>query len=166
MAMEMELVGVRVQVPSNAPIVLLRETAGRRRILPIFIGGPEAHAIDLALSGTETPRPMTHDLFQQTLEALGATLERIVVTELKDRTFFAELHLRTGGGETTTISSRPSDAIALAVRTGSPILAEEAVLEEAGVEEDDVERPEEEQLVEELRRFLDVANPDDFASGG
>jgi uncharacterized protein len=165
MAMEMELVGVRVQVPSNAPIVLLRETGGRRRILPIFIGGPEAHAIDLALSGTPTPRPMTHDLFQQTLEALGANLEQVVVTELKDRTFYAELHLRTGSGDATTISSRPSDAIALAVRTGSPILAEEAVIDEAGVEEDDVERPEEEQLVEELRRFLDVANPDDFASG-
>lgn len=165
MATEMELVGVRVQVPSNAPIVLLRETEGRRRILPIFIGGPEAHAIDLALSGTATPRPMTHDLFQQALAALGATLERIVVTELKDRTFFAELYLRKADGEVTTLSSRPSDAIALAVRTGSPILAEEAVIEEAGVEEDDVEKPEEEELVEELRKFLDVANPDDFASG-
>lgn len=165
MAMEMELVGVRVQVPSNAPIVLLRETAGRRRILPIFIGGPEAHAIDLALSGTPTPRPMTHDLFQQTIEALGASLEQVVVTELKDRTFFAELHLRRGDGEMSVISSRPSDAIALAARTGSSILAEEAVIDEAGVEEDDVERPEEEELVEELRKFLDVANPDDFASG-
>jgi uncharacterized protein len=165
MAMEMELVGVRVQVPSNAPIVLLREIEGRRRILPIFIGGPEAHAIDLALSGTVTPRPMTHDLFSQTLEALGASLDKVVVTELKDRTFFAELHLVRGDGEVTVISSRPSDAIALAVRTGSTILAEDAVIEEAGVEEDDVERPEEEQLVEELRKFLDVANPDDFASG-
>jgi uncharacterized protein len=165
MAIEMELIGVRVQVPSNAPIVLLRETEGRRRILPIFIGGPEAHAIDLALSGTPTPRPMTHDLFQSTIEALGARLEQIVVTELKDRTFFAELHLRQADGDVTTISARPSDAIALAVRTGSPILAEESVIEEAGVEEDDVERPEEEQLVQELRRFLDEANPDDFASG-
>jgi uncharacterized protein len=165
MAIEMELIGVRVQVPSNAPIVLLRETEGRRRILPIFIGGPEAHAIDLALSGTPTPRPMTHDLFQLTIEALGARLEQIVVTELKDRTFFAELHLRQADGEVTTISARPSDAIALAVRTGSPILAEESVIDEAGVEEDDVERPEEEELVQELRRFLDEANPDDFASG-
>jgi bifunctional DNase/RNase len=165
MATEMELLGVRVQVPSNAPIVLLRETTGRRRILPIFIGGPEAHAIDLALSGTATPRPMTHDLFRSTIEALGASLEQVVVTELRDRTFYAELHLRQRDGEVTTISSRPSDAIALAARTGSKILAEEAVIDEAGVEEDDVERPEEEELVEELRRFLDVANPDDFASG-
>ena len=164
MTIEMELVGVRVQLPTNTPILLLRETTGQRRVVPIYIGGPEAHAIDLALSGTPMARPMTHDLFAEVLDGLGANLERVVVTELRNSTFYAELYLRDANGGVQTISARPSDAIALAARTGSPIFAEEALIEEAGIEEDENEdSPEdEEEMVQELREFLEQVNPEDF----
>ncbi len=166
MTIEMELVGVRVQLPTNTPILLLRETVGQRRVVPIYIGGPEAHAIDLAMSGTPMARPMTHDLFTEVLDSLGSVLERVVVTELRGGTFYAELYLRDASGGVQTISARPSDAVALAVRTGSPIFAEEALIDEAGVEEDDDEdgpdAGEEEEMVEELRKFLDEVNPEDF----
>lgn len=165
MTVEMELFGVRVQMPTNTPILLLRETTGRRRVVPIYIGGPEAHAIDLALSGTPTARPMTHDLMAEVIESLGAALERIVVTELREGTFFAELFLRNSDGGVQTLSARPSDAVALAVRTGSPIFAEEALIDEAGIEEpeqDEDAQGDEEEMVEELRKFLDEVNPEDF----
>ena len=166
MTIEMELVGVRVQLPTNTPILLLRETVGQRRVVPIYIGGPEAHAIDLAMSGTPMARPMTHDLFTEVLDSLGSVLERVVVTELRGGTFYAELYVRDASGGVQTISARPSDAVALAVRTGSPIFAEEALIDEAGVEEDEDEdgpdTGEEEEMVEELRKFLDEVNPEDF----
>ncbi len=164
MTIEMELVGVRVQLPTNTPILLLRETTGQRRVVPIYIGGPEAHAIDLALSGTPMARPMTHDLFAEVLDGLGANLERVVVTELRNSTFYAELYLRDANGGVQTISARPSDAIALAARTGSPIFAEEALIEEAGIEEDESEDSpgDEEEMVQELRKFLEQVNPEDF----
>jgi bifunctional DNase/RNase len=158
---EMELLGVRVELPSNTPIVLLRETTDSERMLPIFIGGPEATAIALALEGVVTPRPMTHDLMKSVLDELGASLDRVVVTDLRDGTFYAELHLRVG--ETTQqVSSRPSDAIALAVRTGSPIFAEEAVLDEVAYTVDETD--EKEQVVEEFREFIEQVSPEDFAS--
>jgi bifunctional DNase/RNase len=159
---EMELVGVRVELPTNTPIVLLREIDGERRMLPIFIGPPEATAIAFALEQVPTPRPMTHDLMKNLLDDLGVTLERIVVTDLQDSTFFAELHLAQGG-ETHLLSSRPSDAIALAARTGTPIFAEESVLDEVGYAVREETQPEEE-VVEEFKQFLDEINPDDFAS--
>jgi uncharacterized protein len=159
---EMELVGVRVELPTNTPIVLLRETEGERRMLPIFIGSPEATAIAFALEQVATPRPMTHDLMQNLLDELGVSLERIVVTDLQDSTFFAELHLEQGG-KVQTLSSRPSDAIALAARTGSPIFAEESVLDDVGYTVREEALPEEE-VVEEFRRFIDDVDPEDFAS--
>jgi bifunctional DNase/RNase len=163
---EMELVGVRVELPSNSPIVLLRELSGDRRVLPIFIGGPEATAIAFALDEVVTPRPMTHDLMKDVLEELGSSLERIVVTGLRDGTFFAALHLKANGDQ-HEVSARPSDAIALAVRTGSPIFADEGVLDEAAYaldEDDDAEETEQEQVVEEFKEFIDSVSPDDFAS--
>jgi len=159
---EMELIGVRVELPTNAPIVMLRETDGDRRVLPIFIGGPEATAIAYALEKIATPRPMTHDLMKTLLDDLGASIDRIVVTDLSEGTFYAELHL-SRNGDTYQVSSRPSDAIALAVRMGTPIFAEESVLDEAGYtvgEEDE----DEEEVVEEFRRFIEDVNPEDFAS--
>jgi bifunctional DNase/RNase len=160
----MELVGVRVELPSNSPIVLLRETAGKRRVLPIFIGGPEATAIAFALDGVVTPRPMTHDLMKDLLDDLGARVERIVVTDLSDRTFFAEIHLK-ANGSTHQVSSRPSDAIALAVRVGAPIFAAEEVVDEAAtVIEDDADDSESEDVVERFREFIDKVSPEDFAS--
>jgi len=161
----MELVGVRVQMPTNAPILLLREVEGDKRTLPIYIGGPEAHAIDLALSDTKTARPMTHDLVVNLLEQLNAKLERIVITELRQGTFYADLYLRDITDEVTTMSVRPSDAIALAVRLDTPIFADEALVDEAGIEaDDDEDEGDEEEMVEELRKFLDEVNPEDFDS--
>jgi len=161
---EMELVGVRVELPSNTPIVLLRETEGQHRVLPIFIGGPEATAIAFALDGVVTPRPMTHDLLKDVVEALGSQLERIVVTSLSAGTFYAELHLKLGSG-TVQVSARPSDAIALAVRVGAPIFAEEAVVDEAATAvEEEAAEPVKEDVVEQFREFIDNVTPDDFAS--
>ncbi len=162
----MELVGVRVQLPTNAPILVLRETVGLRRTVPIYIGGPEAHAIDLALSGTPTARPMTHDLLTMLVQQLGGTIEQVVVTELRQGTFYADLYVRDATGEVQTVSARPSDAIAIAVRAKAPIFAEEELVDDAGIAEQPAEDDEtqEEEMVEELRKFLDQANPDDFKS--
>jgi bifunctional DNase/RNase len=160
----MSLVGVRVEVPSNQPIVLLRENDGQR-YLPIFIGQPEATAIVYALQGMETPRPMTHDLFKSVLDDLETKVLQVVITELHDGTFFAEIELARNGGS-YRISSRPSDAIALAVRYPDPvpIFANEEVLEEAGVLFEHEEEEDEEQI-EEFREFLDQVRPEDFAHG-
>ena len=129
----MELIGVRVELPANTPVVMLREhEVERPRVLPILIGGPEASAIHSAMEGIVPPRPLTHDLLVTVIKTLGATLERVVITEVREHTFFAQLVLRTATGE-TVVSSRPSDAIALAVRTASPIFAEEALLDEAAI---------------------------------
>src|SRR5262245_65202104 len=111
----MALMGVRVEVPTNQPIVLLREEGGSR-YLPIFIGPPEATAIVYALQGMDTPRPMTHDLFKTVLDDLGAKLGKVTITELHDGTFYAEIEITRKDGSVSTLSSRPSDAIALAVR--------------------------------------------------
>ena len=160
----MELVGVRVEMPSSSPIALLREVGGSRRVLPIFIGAPEATAIAFALEEVVTQRPMTHDLLRDILDDLGVSLEKITVTDLRDGTFFAELELNARDG-VHTISSRPSDAIALAARTGSPIYAAEAVLDEAGyLADDEGEEPEEEEVVEQFKEFIDTVNPEDFAT--
>ena len=159
----MKVVGVRVEMPSSSPIALLREVGGTQRVLPIFIGAPEATAIALALDDVVTPRPMTHDLMTNVIEELGANLDHVSVTDLRDGVFYAELHLATGVGP-HTISSRPSDAIALAVRTGSPIYAAESVLDEAAyVEEDQADGPEAEAMVEEFKEFIDSVDPEDFA---
>ena len=161
---ELELVGVRVELPSNTPVVVLRELEGRHRQLSIFIGGPEATAIAFALEGVETPRPLTHDLFGNVLEELGTRLDRVVINELRETTYYATLVL-THQGDTSQVSSRPSDAIALAVRAGCPIYAEEDVLEEAGfVEEVETVEESPDAVVEEFRQFIDNVSPDDFAS--
>ena len=161
---EMELLGVRLELPANAPVVLLREQVGDQRVLPIYIGPEEAKAIALALEGVVTPRPMTHDLLRDVVAALGAEVVRISVTDLSDRTFFAELELRIDQ-RTVRVSARPSDAIALAVRVSAPIYAAEEVLAEAAApaaEEGDPE--EQEEIVDQFREFIDQVNPEDFAS--
>lgn len=160
---EMELIGVRVEMPTNAPMVLLRERNGEGRTVPIYIGAPEATAIALALDGVDTPRPMTHDLMRDILEDLAVDVERVVVTDLHDKTFFAEIHLRRDG-EAHIVSSRPSDAIALAARTGTPIFVETAVIDDVGftdADDEDDEAPSEE-VVEEFKEFLDNITPEDF----
>jgi bifunctional DNase/RNase len=160
----MELVGVRVEVPANTPIVVLREQDGTHRLLPIVIGTPEASSIHAALEGIESPRPLTHDLMVHVLERLGVTIDRVVVTEVRDHVFYAELHLTSAAGS-EVVSSRPSDAIALAARTGTPLFASESLLLQAG-QEPEVERSEAdaEAILDEFRDFLDDLDPDDFKS--
>jgi uncharacterized protein len=154
---EMSLVGVRVELPTNQPIVLLREREGER-FLPIWIGAMEATAIAFALQGIVTARPMTHDLLKNVLEDLSVQVQRIVITELKDGTFYATIQMQQDG-RSYEVSSRPSDAIALAVRVSVPIFAHEDVLTEASI----VIRDDEEQEVEKFREFLENVNPEDFA---
>lgn len=150
---------MRLEVPGNSPVVMLREQDGRRRILPIYIGSPEAAAIHYAVEGIVPMRPLTHDLLCTLLAELGATLEKVVVTEVLDGTFYAELHLNVGGVG-RVISCRPSDGVAIAVRTQSPLFATEEVLDEAGHEEPADEADE---ILAEFQSFIDQVSPDDFA---
>jgi len=152
-----ELVGVRIELPSNTPIVLLRELGGDR-YLPIWIGAGEATAIALALEGVEPQRPLTHDLLTTIVTDLGASVDRVVVTELRDGIYYADLILIGSAGE-IVVSSRPSDAIALAARTNAPISVFPGVLDEAGVE---IRDEEEEDTVAQFRSFLDSVDPEDF----
>lgn len=164
MTSEMELVGVRVDMPSNTPVMLLRELEGDRRLLAIMIGGPEAQAIAFALDGVETRRPLTHDLIALLLDELDAHLDRVVISALRDDVYYADLHLRVGTGD-RVVSARPSDALAIAVRIGTPVFADEAVLAEAGyLDVPDEEIGDEDDVVEEFREFIDQVNPEDFAS--
>ncbi len=158
----MEVVGVRVEMPSNQPILLLKEIDGSR-FLPIWVGASEASAIAFAQQGVEPPRPLTHDLMREIVESLDATLTAVHLTEMRDGVFYANLIIRSGGSSTTTISARPSDAIALALRTHSNILASSELLDDAGVEIPAQEGGSENQEVERFRAFLEEINPDDFA---
>lgn len=154
---ELNLVGVRVELPTNQPIVLLKERDGER-YLPIWIGAVEATAIAFALQGVVTQRPMTHDLMKSILEEVGISVDMISIVELRDGTFYSTIRLN-ANGSTHEISSRPSDAIALAVRTGVPIYAAEDVIEEASIT---IRDDEEESEVEKFRAFLEDVNPEDF----
>lgn len=143
-------------MPSNSPVVLLRETSGERYV-PIWIGAVEATAIAFAQQGVVPPRPLTHDLLRGVLEATGRTLEEVRITEMKDGVFYALLVLD-GGVE---ISARPSDSIALALRTGSRIVCAEDLLADVGLAVPE----EQEEEVEKFREFLDQVSPEDFESG-
>jgi bifunctional DNase/RNase len=152
---EVDVVGVRVEMPSNNPIVLLREVTGDR-YLPIWIGAVEATAIAFAQQGVVPPRPLTHDLMKDLLEATGNTLTEVRITEMKEGVFYAVLVFSSG----VEVSARPSDSIALALRTGTRILCSDDVLDEAGLEVP----PEQEDEVEKFREFLDSVSPEDFES--
>jgi bifunctional DNase/RNase len=156
---ELNLVGVRLELPTNSPIVLLREREGRR-YLPIWIGQNEAQAIALAQQGVATPRPLTHDLMKSLLDETGVQVDRIVITELREGIFYAVIQL-SRNGSSFEVSSRPSDAIALAVRATVPIFANDEVLAEAAI--DVPEGDEDEQEVERFREFLENVQPEDFA---
>ena len=159
MLIPMEVIGVRVEMPSNQPIVLLKEIDGAR-FLPIWVGAVEATAIAFAQQGVEPPRPLTHDLMNNLVELLDTTLTAVHLTEIKEGIFYATMLLRDSNGGQLTISARPSDAIALAVRSHSNILATQELLDEIGIEipQGDGENQE----VEKFREFLDQINPEDF----
>jgi bifunctional DNase/RNase len=170
---EVVLRAVRVDVGSSTPLLLLEEVAGER-VLPIFIGAPEAAAIAYALQGVQSPRPMSHDLLGHVIGALGAQVFSVEITELVDNTFFANLRLLRGNEE-VVVSSRPSDAVALALRVGAPILVSDAlmasegkVMELAYDEEEDeyveLDSSNEADLVEQLREFLEQVRPEDFGA--
>jgi bifunctional DNase/RNase len=148
-----EVVGVRVEMPSNQPIVLLKEVDGIR-YLPIWVGAAEATAIAFAQQGLTPPRPLTHDLIKNIIDNLGTKVESVQVTHLTDGVFYSKILLDKG----VEVSARPSDAIALALRTGSPIYGTEDVFNSAGIEIPD----QADDQVEAFREFLDQINPEDF----
>jgi bifunctional DNase/RNase len=154
---EVEVVGVRVEMPTNQPLVLLRETEGTR-YLPIWIGAVEASAIAYAQEGAETPRPLTHELMQQMVVALGDELEEVRIVDVHDGVFFASLVFASGA----EVEARPSDSIALALRAGARIVCTEDVLDEAGIQA----TREEDEEVERFREFLDEVGPEDFVQPG
>lgn len=164
-AIKLDVVGVRVEMPSSQPIVLLKEIAGTR-FLPIWIGTVEATAIAFAQQGVEPPRPLTHDLLKDVIAATGNTLSQVRLSGIRDGVFYAELIFANG----VEVSARPSDAIALALRTGAPIYGATSLLAEAGIEMNDETVTGAEGVgeagegeVERFREFLDQIDPEDFA---
>lgn len=155
MSIPVEVIGVRIEMPSNQPIVLLREVDGAR-YLPIWVGAVEASAIAFAQQGLTPNRPLTHDLFSSVLALLDSKVERVEITDLIDGVFYSEIHLH---GD-KVISARPSDAVALALRADAPIFASESLFSKAGIEIPDQSEDE----VEKFREFLEQINPEDFAS--
>jgi uncharacterized protein len=159
---EMVIYGVSFDMVGKQPIVLLKTRDGNK-FLPIWIGHPEAAAILMKLQGANTPRPMTHDLMDDMLDKLQVECTRVSVTELRENTFYASINLRIDGRE-VEIDSRPSDALALAVRTQAPIFAHEDVIAESAIEfEHEVE--DQEDVVDKFKEFLDNVSPEDFAGG-
>lgn len=165
---EVAIVGVRIEMPSNQPLVLLREVSGGRHI-PIWIGAAEATSIAMAEQGVVPPRPLTHDLLCNVVQALGHSIVRVNFTKVQNGVFFAELVFGNG----TTVSSRASDAIAIAQRTGCPLWAAVDLVEEAGVliadaEDDDgsatVSEVDKEREVRQFREFLNEVEPEDFGT--
>lgn len=159
---DMEIVGVQVELPNNTPVLLLREMdVERPRVLPIYIGGSEASSIHSAMGGQVPERPLTHDLFRLLFDELGIDVVEVRVVDLSDGIFYGELVFVQGRDE-HTLSVRPSDAVAIAVRVGAPVRVAEAVLSEAGqLPPEPEEAPEE--VLDEFKRFIDEVTPDDFA---
>ena len=176
MLVNMEVVGVRIEMPSNQPIVLLKEIDGSR-FLPIWVGAVEATAIAFAQQGLAAQRPLTHDLLANILEVADLTMTAVHITELKDGIFFAEIQIRDSQSALLKVSARPSDAIAIALRTKSKILAASELLDQVGIDiperlidgEGDLGDLDGDQGagsdldLERFREFLDQINPEDFA---
>lgn len=156
MQIEMSIKGLMVDPITNAPIVLLRDEAGNR-VLPIWVGVFEANAIALQVENVPPPRPMTHDLLKQVITDLKGVVERVVICDLREGTFYAVIHLLVDG-RPVAVDSRPSDAIALALRAKAPIFVEEAVLEQAKTADASTDRPD----AEKLQRWLESLDPDDM----
>ncbi len=171
MMVNMQVVGVRIEMPSNQPIVLLKEMEGTR-FLPIWVGAVEATAIAFAQQGLTSQRPLTHDLIADIFEVADLTMTSVHITELKDGIFYAEISLRSGDGSTLKVSARPSDAIAIALRASSNILADSDLLDEVGIDiperlineaDGEADSGGSDVELERFREFLDQINPEDFA---
>jgi uncharacterized protein len=168
---EVALRAVRVDLQSRTPVLVLQETGELRRSIPIFIGEPEAIAIECAVRGVPAPRPLTHDLLRDVITELGASVARVVITELRDATYYAEIHLGTEAGP-RVVSARPSDAVALALRTESPLYVDDELMDVEGRlielaeddEDEDAPAGDPDELAEQFRDFLDSVNPEDFHS--
>ncbi len=167
---EVELSSVRVDLRSNTPLILLRELSEPHRSLPIFIGAPEATSIAMAQRGYEAPRPLTHDLAISLIEKLGSRIERVVVVDLVESTYYADIHLGGSAGH-LVVSARPSDAVALAIRSQAPIFVSDELIAREGVVVQDEEvfednlsdASEDPQVIDEFREFLDNITPEDFS---
>jgi len=162
---DVEVVGVRVEMPASAPVLLLRERQGERRVLPIYIGRAEAAAIHVEMSGQRPARPLTHDLFGTFFENLDIQVTRIAIVDIDSGTFFAEMDLLQAK-KATRISLRPSDAVAIAVRMGISIEVEDGVMDAAALPDELPEdEPPDDGLLEDFRRFIDEVSPEDFSGG-
>ncbi|PJJ71626.1 hypothetical protein CLV46_1177 [Diaminobutyricimonas aerilata] len=160
---QVRIAGIAIDVRGQH-VVLLKPMAGNPRtdrVLPIWIGEQEATSILIAIEGAQAPRPLSHDLMKTLLETVGATVERVEVTRLDEGTYFAELSLRVDG-RPVSIDCRPSDAIALASRTGAPLWVADEVMAAASVDDDFTSEPDEEEKLEEFKKFLDEVDPEDF----
>jgi uncharacterized protein len=156
MLIEMAIKGLMLDPITNLPIVLLRDL-DNQRVLPIWVGPVEANAIALQVENVAPPRPMTHDLLRNLLQELGATLARVIIADLRDNTFFAYLELRRGS-ETILVDARPSDALALSIRTKSPVFVDDKVLEQAK----SVDASSEQANQERLQKWLESLDPDEM----
>lgn len=159
---EMVIFGVSFDMVGQQPIVLLKTVTGNR-FLPIWIGRPEAASILMRLQGAQAPRPSTHDLFTTALSELKGEVTKVAITELRENTFFAEVTIAANGDE-IVLDSRPSDALALAVRVDAPIFADEQVIEESSIEFEQEALEDKESMVEEFRSFLEDVKPEDFGT--
>jgi bifunctional DNase/RNase len=164
---EVNIQAVRIDIGSNTPVVLLQEVEGKNRSLPIFIGEMEASAINLMVNEVESPRPLTHDLFKIMLESLNSSLTYVEITELRDKIYFAEIHILNAQKDEIKISARPSDAIALGLKAGVPIYVSDELMEIEGIEinllyESEENEKDSEELIEDFTDFLDQVKPDDF----
>jgi uncharacterized protein len=157
----MSIYGINLDLFSSSPIVILK-VEGENRYLPIWIGQPEARSILMKLQNQEFSRPLTHDLAANLVSELGGSMERVTVTELRDSTFFATISVEIQG-RTVEIDSRPSDAIALAVRSGAEIFAADDVIEEAAVVfEEAMEETPEDEVVDKFKDWMNQVSPEDF----
>lgn len=156
-----ELEGIRVEVPSNIPVMLIREIDEQRRLLPIYIGEAEASSISLAVSGVTPDRPLTHDLLLNVIHDLGGEVVMVVLTKVEEHTYFADIHLQLSGKE-HIVSARPSDAVAIAVRADVQIFVESELMDKAGKSTVGAQENDEEEILDEFRDFINSINPEDF----
>ena len=156
MQIEMTIKGLMVDPITNTPIIILRDKDGER-VLPIWVGLPEANAIALQIENISTPRPMTHDLLRNVIQDLKASVHKVVVCDLQENTFYALIYLSLGG-ETVAVDARPSDAIALALRSRAPIFVEDTVIEHAKTVDFSSEKAD----ADRLQKWLESLDPDDL----